>query len=266
MPFLRVEGGRLWYEVAGDGPPVLLLHSTLVDSRKWDDQMASFAGRFRTIRFDLRGFGRSDMPTESYRPLEDVAELLRSLDAAPAALVGASAGGALSLLFALEHPDMVSALVLAASGAPGFTGWSEDLRALWKATEAALEAGDLEGAQRLELDYWVPPGRFGEGAGDSDRRIAEIARGNTRAAAEAEDFMEGPVTEPLERLGEIRVPTLVVLAERDEPGIQAIGGTVAAGVPGTEVVTIPGTDHLLNMRNPAEFDRMVMAFLARALP
>lgn len=264
MPFLKVDGGRLWYEVAGEGPPVLLLHSTLVDSRQWDDQMASFAPRFRTVRFDLRGFGRSPMPAASYRPLDDMADLLRSLGAAPAALVGCSAGGALALLFALERPELVSALVLAASGAPRFTGWSGELRALWEATEAALEHGDLERAQRLELDYWVPAGRLGED-GDSDRRIALIARDNTRAAAEAEDFMDGPDTAPLERLGEIRVPTLVVLAERDEPGIQAIGKEVAAGVPGAELATIPGTDHLINMRNPKEFDRVVMGFLGRAL-
>ncbi len=264
MPFLDVEGGRLWYEAAGDGPPVLVLHSTLVDSRQWDDQMASFSARFRVIRFDLRGFGRSDMPAGSYRPLDDVAELLRSLDAVPAALVGASAGGALSLLFPMEHPEMVSALVLVASGGPRFTGWSDELRSLWEATEAALEQGDQERAQRLELGYWVPAGRFGEDS-ESDRRIARIAADNIRAAAEAEDFMEGPDEAPLERLSGIRVPTLVVLAEHDEPGIQAIGSSVAAGVPSAELVTIPGTDHLVNMRNPAQFDRVVMDFLGKAL-
>ena len=264
MPFLDVEGGSLWYDAVGEGPSVLLLHSTLVDSRQWDDQMRSFSQQFRVIRFDLRGFGRSPMPTESYRPLEDIAALLRSLDAVPAALVGGSAGGALSLLFTLEHPEMVSALVLVASGAPRFDGWSDELRALWEATEAALQQGDQERAQGLELGYWVPAGRFGED-GESDRRIALIAADNTRAAAEAEDFMEGPDTAPLERLGEIRVPTLVVLAERDEPGIQAIGETVASGVPGAELVTIPGTDHLVNMRNPEHFDRVVAGFLADAL-
>jgi pimeloyl-ACP methyl ester carboxylesterase len=264
VPFLDVEGGSVWYEEAGEGPPVLLLHSTLVDRRQWDDQMRSFSRQFRVIRFDLRGFGRSPMPTESYRPLEDIAELLRSLDAVPAALVGGSAGGALSLLLTLEHPEMVSALVLVASGAPRFEGWSDELRALWEATEAALLQGDQERAQRLELGYWVPAGRFGDDD-KSDRRIARIAADNTRAAAEAEDFMEGPDTAPLERLGEIRVPTLVVLAEHDEAGIRAIGEAVAAGVPGARLVTIPGTDHLVNMRNPGQFDRAVAGFLAEAI-
>jgi 3-oxoadipate enol-lactonase len=264
VPFLDVEGGSVWYEEAGEGSPVLLLHSTLVDRRQWDDQMRSFSRQFRVIRFDLRGFGRSPLPTGSYRPLEDIAELLRSLDAVPAALVGGSAGGALSLLFTLEHPEMVSVLVLVASGVPRFEGWSDELRALWGATEAALQQGDQERAQRLELGYWVPAGRFGDDD-KSDRRIALIAAGNTRAAAEAEDFMEGPDTAPLKRLGEIRVPTLVVLAERDEPGIRAIGEAVAAGVPGARLVTIPGTDHLVNMRNPDQFDRVVGGFLADAL-
>jgi 3-oxoadipate enol-lactonase len=266
VPYLDVDGGRIWYEVAGDGPPVLFVHSTLVDGRQWDDQMRSFSPRFRAIRLDLRGFGRSDWPTGPYRPSGDFKALLLDLDAAPAAVVGASAGGALSMLFTLEHPAMVSALVLAASGAPGFTGWSTELRSLWEATEAALQQGDLSRAQRLELDYWVPAGRFGSDA-ESDRRIAEIARDNTRAAAQAEDFMDGPDTGrgPLERLGEIRVPTLVVLGERDEPGITDIGQTVAAGIPRTEVVTIPRSDHLVNMRNPQQFDRAVMAFLDRVL-
>jgi pimeloyl-ACP methyl ester carboxylesterase len=261
VPHLEVDGGGVWYEVAGEGPPVVFLHSTLVDSRQWDEQMESFSSRFRAIRFDLRGFGRSPMPTEPYRPLEDLATLVRTLDATPAALVGCSAGGALDLMFTLEHPDMVSALVLVASGAPRFTGWSDDVRTLWQATEAALEEGDLERAQRLELDYWVPAGRFPKG----DGRIAEMARDNVKAMAGAEDFMEGPDTAPLERMDEIRVPTLVVLAEHDEPGIQAIGELVAAGVPGTEVVTIPGTDHLVNMRNPREFDRVVLGFLGGVL-
>src|SRR5690242_4115162 len=147
----------LAHDVAGDGPAVLLLHSTVVDRRMWDPQVpALVAAGFRAIRCDLSGFGDSPLPTGLYNDADDVMALLSSLTVADFAIVAASGGGKVALEIAARWPARVSALLLLCTAVPGFERGPQ-LRAFGAQEDALLEAGDVDGAVELNVDLWLGP-------------------------------------------------------------------------------------------------------------
>src|SRR3712207_1103532 len=100
--FAAVNGTRLYYEVAGEGTPVALIHGFTLDTRMWDDQFLPLAAHYRVVRYDARGFGRSDLPTgEPYSPHDDLRALLEHLGLGPAAITGLSMGGGIAADFAI---------------------------------------------------------------------------------------------------------------------------------------------------------------------
>ena len=90
----------------------------------WDPQIEAFASRFKVVRYDLRGFGKSSMPEESFALRDDLLAVLKHLGIGKAALVGCSMGGATAIDFTLEHPEMVTALVPVGAGVSGWNDWS----------------------------------------------------------------------------------------------------------------------------------------------
>lgn len=94
MPYAAVNGVQLWYERAGQGPPVVLGHSSLLDSRQWDGQMPAFAAAHDTVRYDLRYYGRSERAGDGFSEADDLAALLDALGIESAAIVGSSYGAA----------------------------------------------------------------------------------------------------------------------------------------------------------------------------
>jgi 3-oxoadipate enol-lactonase len=259
--FADVAGGRLFYEEAGSGPPVVLIHGGLWDGRMWDDQVDAFAADFRTVRYDVRGFGKSVRATEPYSPLDDWLSLLGTLGVERAALVGLSMGGSLSLEFTLARPDMVSALVLVAPGARGYADWSQEVLNVWDSSEQAVVAGDRARAQAIELDLWTPSGTDPQ----VDERIREIAMENLDILDEPDDLVQWDHGPPIDRLDEVQAPTLVVLGERDVPDINAIGRRATTEIAGARSHVIAGADHVPNMRSPEEFNRVVLGFLRETL-
>ena len=109
---------QLHNEVAGTGPAVVLIHEGIADSRMWDPQWSAYTSRFRTLRYDMRGFGESPLPPEPWSNAEDLIELLGEAGIERAALVGVSLGARVALEVALARPDLVSALVLVGAALP----------------------------------------------------------------------------------------------------------------------------------------------------
>src|SRR5262249_37435154 len=149
-----VNGARLWYEVSGDGPTVVFVHEGISDSRLWDDQWPEACARFRSLRYDLRGFGRSDLPGGPFSHAADLRALRDHVGIARAALVGGSMGGNTATELAILEPERVTALVIAPPGIVG-TDRSELLRAFDEAEEAAWDRGDFDETVRLNLDLWL---------------------------------------------------------------------------------------------------------------
>jgi 3-oxoadipate enol-lactonase len=241
----------LWYEDSGgDGPPVVLLHESVVDSRIWDLFLPFVRERLRTIRYDQRGYGRSPMWDGPYSPADDLISVLEAAGVDRAALVGTSRGGRIAIDAAIERPERVSALVLAVSGVAGrplnVEGTPEQ-EARWEAAEAK---GDVAELAELDMEIWAPMGV------DDELRAMFVEN------AEASNADDPAVEEPsVERLNEIGVPTLVVTAGRDVPDLEQVGDLLAREIPGARRAVIEEADHMIQWRAPDELARLVLDFL-----
>jgi 3-oxoadipate enol-lactonase len=261
--FASVASGRLYYEIAGTGHPLVLSHEGIADHRMYDDQFDAFAERYQTIRYDLRGFGQSSVPTAPFSYATDLAELLRALDIARAHVLGMSMGGGASINFALSHPEMVSALVLAGSAVDGFPMPDRGNDPIRAEFEAAAAAKDLPRLAELAVRVWVVGmGRSAEEVDPAVRqRVAEMELHNLSLGGD-ERLAQGLEPPAFGRLGEITVPTLVMVGDRDIPLIQQVAEALASGIAGARKVVIPNTAHVPNMEQPAVFNQLVLDFLA----
>ncbi len=261
--YADVNGARLYYEEEGSGPALVFVHAGIANLRMWDDQIPAFAGRYRVVRYDARGFGRSPMPDAPFSLSEDLFGLMRHLDIQRAVFVGCSMGGSTIVDFALSHPDSVRALVTVGAGVSGFPP-SEDEVGLWQPIEAAFKAGDLDQAVELTVRLWVDgPGRTPEQVNPTVRaRVREMERQNL-AAPEPEHATPIELDPPaFGRLGEIAAPTLVLVGDQDVPSIQRTADALASGIPGARKVVLHDTAHVPSMEQPDEFNRLVGDFLA----
>jgi pimeloyl-ACP methyl ester carboxylesterase len=265
--FVDVENGRLWYEVAGDGPGVVLLHPGLWDARAWDAQFDVFARRFRVLRYDARGYGRSSrlQPGEPYSNVRDLKAVIDAVGLRRAALVGNSIGGGIAVDAALTHPDRADALVLVSSALGGLEptpdedAWFEDRM---KGIEAAIEAGDMEAARRIQMNVWAPLG-IDDPTG---RAIFELAMENIHELTMDESGAEELDPPAKDRLGEVRVPTLIIPADHDPPFVLRAAAALATGIRDARVVDIAHVDHVIPMRAPDAFNEVVLEFLDEVTP
>lgn len=262
MPVRTINGVPVAYDEAGEGSPLLLIHAGIADRRMWDDVMPLLAGKHRTIRFDLRGYGDTPLPDGPFCWTSDAGELLRALAVERADIVGVSVGAGIALDLALAQPAVVNRLVLVA---PGFSSWAwgPQMNAFDEAETAALERGDLVGASWLNVRFWVDgPHRSEDGVpADLRRRVFEMQR---HAFEVDNDAAEGSwlVPDRAEHLSEAAAPTLIVEGELDQPDFAAIGQHMVERMPNARLVTVPGVAHLPPMEAPEAFAELVLDFLA----
>jgi 3-oxoadipate enol-lactonase len=255
---VEVNGARLWYDEAGNGAAVLLVHGGLGDSGLWEPVVPLLAERFRTIRTDLRFFGRSTGPAVPWSWQDDLVGVLDALEVERAALVGLSLGGRIALDVALAHPERLWAVVGVAPGLAGHDGapYTEEQGERYDAAEAE---GDLDAAMDVDFEVWAPLG--------SDDGIRQL----WRATPDANPLPDG--VEPLspagapakERLGELAVPTLVVTAKHDPPGFREIGPLVAGAAPEARHIELD-SDHYVTLREPELVAGTLLDFLSEKAP
>jgi pimeloyl-ACP methyl ester carboxylesterase len=258
----ELNGARIYYEVAGEGDPLVLVHAGIADSRMWEDQLMAFADRYRVIRYDMRGFGMTAMVEGPFSHHEDLRALLDALDAERAHLVGCSMGGGAVLDFALEYPQKVGNLVLVGSAVGGF-GPDIDPPRQRDEILAAEEAGDLERVSELEVQVWVDgPGRFPEDVDASVRDLVRemnlIALRNEASGLGDEWELEPPAAD---RLPDVRAQTLLIIGDEDQPRVFAGADLLERELPNVRKVVMHGTAHVPNMERPEEFNRIVLDFL-----
>ena len=259
--FAEVDRGRLFFEVAGNGSPVVLIHSGITDSRSWDPQVAALAEGHRVLRYDLRGLGQSDLGHGSYSNVDDLVMLLDAVGFERAALVGVSMGGALALDVALQHPGRVSALVLVGAGISGREP-PDSFKAQMDEVDALFERGLIDQVVERELEIWL----YGKGrtANDVDpvirKAVGEMDRSNgLRFPADAKPE---PIEPPaIGRLAEVQVPTLVIVGELDVDHVQEGARVLTNGIRGARLAVMNGVAHVPNMERPVEFNRLVIDFL-----
>ncbi|MFI5414448.1 MAG: alpha/beta fold hydrolase [Candidatus Lutacidiplasmatales archaeon] len=261
LPRAPVEGTNLCYERSGSGPVVVLVHGFSLDLRMWDAQMPALLPRFQVLRYDMRGFGRSDLPSGPYRAIDDLRALLDHLEVAKVHLVGLSAGGLVALQFAVQYPDRVGRLVLVDSSLDGFK-WSQDFSESWERMELAARTEGVAAGRRQWLAHPLfAPARESPTVRD---RLSDIVGEYSGWHLVHEEFAKGVKPPASERLASIRAPTLVMVGERDLPDFREISLRLGKGIPGARLVVVPGSGHMLNMEAPETFNEHLLEFLSES--
>ncbi len=260
---LRVEGGEISYQVAGNGTPIILLHEGIADRRMWDREFLLLAREHRVARYDLRGFGRSPPATAPFSSVRDLSDLRDHLRMDRPLIVGPSMGGRIALDLALAEPEGVGGLLLIA---PGYSGMDYDHVPGGKATFQrdetlsqnavdAWKAGDIDQAIEYLRQLWG-----GALAGSSLDRFRIMVRENATEIFEERsgrlDTREG-APPAASRLHEVRVPTHILVGDRDNPAMPHLANFLGGRIPGATVQLVAGADHLLNLTRPDAFDAAV---------
>jgi pimeloyl-ACP methyl ester carboxylesterase len=249
MPIAQLNGTDLSYEVSGYGPAVLFTHGYQASGAMWALQRPALEARYKPITWDMRGHGGSATPDDPAQyshelMLGDMRGLLEQLDASPAVLVGHSLGGYVSLLFYLEHPDMVRALVLFGSG-PGYR--DAEARGKWNdMAERFANSVETKGLEILE--------RASEEVSTAKHRSARALAHASRGMLAQQD------SRVMDAITEINVPTLVIVGSEDKAFIGS-SEYMAKKIPGANLVKIEGAAHAANMQKPDEFNTALLGFL-----
>ena len=260
----EINNALLHYEIAGQGQPFVMLHAGVADHRQWNNEFAHFAQRFRVLRYDLRGYGRSEPVDGEFSHLQDLTALLDHLRLEqPLILMGCSMGGGLAMDFALTYPSRVKALIMVGSGPSGLE-LDVPTPAKFAEVEKAFNEGKLDLVAELETQIWFD----GEGRSPAqvDKAMRQLAYDMNRIALAHEAKSLGkrlPDTQfpAATRLNELHIPVLVIVGEYDNPYILGAGNYMAENIPFARKVVIADAAHLPNMDHPAEFQRIVSEFL-----
>jgi pimeloyl-ACP methyl ester carboxylesterase len=252
----------LFWTDTGTGRPLVLLHGGFVDHGMWDDQITAFSGRYRVIAPDARGHGRSGIATEPFRHTDDLAALLRHLGTGPATLVGLSMGASIAVDTALEHPELVGALIVSGAGTsePYFSDpWTTQALSRWT---AAMAAGDLEASVEGFLQFVAGPHRtLDEVALGVVHRLRQMAKGTMSKHTLGEPDWLVPVRDTWARAAGIDVPVLAINGSIDSPDNVGMAERLVGTVKNGRATSVDGTAHYPNMERPDVFNEILEDFL-----
>jgi 3-oxoadipate enol-lactonase len=254
--FLEVNGSKIYYEECGAGSDaVVLIHDGIAHSVVWDAVWPAFCKQFHTIRYDRRGYGRSPATTQWYCETDDLQALLRHLRVKRAILVGSSHGGEISINFTLEHPELVEQLVLVGAVVGGY-GFSDQFFDRGIKNSAPYEKKDVAGlvANWANDKYLLAADHL-----EAKKKLLEILTASPQDLTH--DDMARSVRPAVARLGEIRVPTLILVGDQDIPDVHAHAGVIENGIPNSRRIVVEDTGHLMYLEKPDEFSRLVITFL-----
>lgn len=260
---LDVPGGRLYYEVEGEGSALTLIHAGVANLRQWDEMVPALASRHRVIRFDTRGFGGTTSEDVAFSNREDLRALLDHLEVTQTHLVGNSRGGTIALDMTIESPDRVASLVLVGSTPSGFEHAAPEMEGQWQEMERLYEAKDWEPLVEMEVAMWL------YGIGQPTDRVDPAIR-QRMYQWNIDNYRAGPgegKPQPLDppaagRLGEVTAPTLVTWGDLDEPGVQAGSAAMVKDIVGARGHEFEGVAHMVSLERPEELARLILDFVS----
>ncbi len=260
--YVDVPGARLYYEQAGSGPPLVLIHGGYLDRRMWDPQFEQFARSHRVVRYDVRAHGLSQGDTVAFADHEDLHRLLAALKIERATIVGLSMGGQIATDFALTYPQMTTALVLVGAGLGAYNFDSDEVTEYVEQLMAALRADDFEAVIEIFTRYWCDgPHRRPEQVDPAVREQVLTMLAGSGQRWQYYDLVKQLDPPAIERLEDIQAPALVVVGSIDMPDIHRIADLFTERIPNTRKVVIENVAHMVSLEKPAEFSRVVLDFL-----
>lgn len=263
--YVTVDRSRLYYEECGSGvsaaPPIVLVHDGLMGAASWDLVWPALCARGHVLRYDRRGVGRSSEPAVAFSQVADLEALLRDRGMARATIVGSSSGGAISLEYALAHPERVERLVLLGPVVNG-VGYSQHFVRRERHNIEPLLRGDIQGAIQNQI---ADPFALAPGDTAVRRRVrAALAASpqNLSNLLVTGRLEERPAVPAGARLGEVGVPTLIVVGEHDIPDVHAHAGVIESGVASARREVVSGGGHLVQLDHPDVIAARILAFVA----
>ena len=247
----------IYFEAKGKGPAVILVHGGQMDRRMWDFQFDLLAKDYHAIRYDIRGFGKSDIPARPYLYADDQKSLMTHLGVQKASIVGLSLGAATATDFAIVYPESVQALVLVCPGLGGFKfeDKANDLRAIGDA--AREENYDKVAELWLQNPYMSVAMEHP----DLRQRLGALSRDNACCWLNNPLLLRRLTPPAAERLREIRAPTLVIDGGRDVSDIHKIVAKLSAEIPGAQQHVLKDCGHIAPMEDPEAFNKLLFQFL-----
>jgi 3-oxoadipate enol-lactonase len=237
-----------------DAPWLVLSNSLGASLEMWDRNVPELAERFRVLRYDQRGHGRSPVPPGEYSIDDfgrDVIALMDQLGIERASFCGVSLGGMTGMWLAGEFPDRIDRLVAACTSA------HLGPPSMWEERIAAVREGGVEALADATLGRWLTE--------DADAQTVEFLRG-LLVATPRDGYAAGSAAvrdmDLRERLGRIEAPTLVIAADKDLSTPPEHGRAIADAIPGARLVVLENARHLANVERPAEFNRAVIEHVA----
>jgi pimeloyl-ACP methyl ester carboxylesterase len=252
--YVNVDGGKLFYEIAGKGENIVLLHDGMVNNRIWDEQFPVLASNYRVIRYDRRGYGKSSDPETKYSHIDDLNQVFIQLKVDKAIVFGMSSGGGLAINFALTYPEKIKGLVLVGAVVSGF-GYTSHMTT----RGGHLNPADMSDPAKL-IKYFIMDDPY------------EIYSGNTKAKEKVMTLLpylgrdnnvptKPPVKIAVKCLSEIKVPALILVGEYDIPDVHAHAGVINAGIENSKREIILKSGHLIPIEQPVLFNEAVLNFL-----
>lgn len=255
---------RIAVEYAGNGEVVIFLHGIGGNRRNWYSQLPAFAPSFKAVAWDARGYGDSDDyegPLDFKSYADDVVRVFDHFGAERGHVVGLSMGGRIAMDFAVRHADRLKTLVLCDTH-KGFAGFSEEKKAAFIASrKEPLLAG------KEPKDIAEPVARTLIGPNASEEAFRGLVDSMSRLHKESYiKSIEASVRMDVRSdLGDIKVPTLVVVGSEDRLTTVAMAREIAGDIAGAELAVIDGAGHLVNIEEPEKFNAIVLGFLRRHL-
>jgi pimeloyl-ACP methyl ester carboxylesterase len=263
----RIASGRaaLAAQVVGRGDPVVFLHANVADSRMWQAQLDGVGANNKAIAYDRRGFGETRAEEEDFSAIADLMAVIDGLaSGTPAILVGCSQGGRIALDASLRYPSSVRALVLIA---PTVTGGPEavyppEIKSLMARQKQAEEAGDLDQVNAIKARLWLdgPLAAEGRVVGPARRLFLDMHGTALRSPSPGADVDVAP---NFHRLGDIKVPSLVIWGDLDFPHVQDRSRYVATTVVNGSGHVLTGAAHLPSLERPADVTGLLVEFIDR---
>ena len=250
---INVGQDKLYYEEAGEGPAIVFIHDGLVHSAIWEEQFTYYSKDHRVIRYDRRGYGNSSAGTEEFSNIDDLNTLFNYLKVDNACLIGMSSGGRMAIDFTLQHPEKVNSLVLVGAVVGGFSSTQH----LY--TRGGTAPKNFDNDEQLREHYITKdPYEIYSGNVLIKEKVMKIIKKFPMKGGDNLAKREKP---GLQRLNEIKVPTIIIVGEHDIPDVHAHAGAINAGIANSTRKIILKAGHLVPFEQPDEFNKCLDEFL-----
>ena len=268
MPYVTADDGvKLYYEETGQGMPIVFVHEFAGDCRSYESQVRYFGRRYRCVAYNARGYPPSDVPDDeqSYsqdRARDDVRAVLDGLRIDQAHIVGISMGGFATLHFGMAYPSRARSLVVGGCGYGAEPGKRAQFQAEAEAAAARFESLGMTaaanayalGATRVQLQNKDP-----RGWAEFRRMLTEHSARGSALTLRGVQKGRPSLFELVGQMQQIRMPTLIVAGDEDDPCIEA-SILMKRTIPAAGLVMLPRSGHTINLEEPPLFNRFLEQF------